>query len=487
MQNSESLLFNQFALNSQILKAIEQAGYQKPTPIQAQAIPIVLGGQDLLGIAQTGTGKTAAFALPILELLTRSKAPRLGNRPRSLILSPTRELAIQIHQNIEIYSQFLGLKSAVIFGGVGQGNQVKQIQGGLDILIATPGRLLDLIQQRFLNLQNIEIFVLDEADRMLDMGFIHDIRKILPLLPQKRHSLFFSATLPKVIREMAQNILTDPVKVEITPPASTVDRIDQRVLFVDKKDKLSALIHLLTDRSLQKVILFVGMKHQANRVTEKLISQKISSAAIHGNKSQGARQKALSDFTEGRVRVLVATDIASRGIDVDGVTHVINYDLPHVPDDYVHRIGRTARAGSSGQAISIVSQDDKYNLFAIEKTIRKTLTPLDSHPLHNVEVSKQPAKASPRSLPGDSRPHQKSRSHFGDRKNSRSSHPQRDASNDSPSRRSLSATGGKPTERRFGRNSSRPQGNNSSNGGTKGGSGNRSFSGPARGRSSATY
>lgn len=380
-------LFSNLNLVAPIQQALKETGYESPTPIQSQAIPLLLQGHDLLGIAQTGTGKTAAFSLPIINQLYLNRIKREPKSPRALILTPTRELAIQIHKSLLAYGKHLQQRYAVIFGGVGQGNQVRDLSMGVDVLVATPGRLLDLLEQRHLRLDKLEVFVLDEADRMLDMGFMRDIKRILPLLPAKRHNLFFSATMPSEIQTLAHSILKNPKKVEVTPPATTVKRIKQSVMFVDKKDKLNLLVHLLKDNNLYKVLVFVEMKHHANRVVDKLEMNKISAAAIHGNKSQGARQRALQDFTEDRVRVLVATDIASRGIDVDGITHVINYELPNVPESYVHRIGRTARAGADGDAISLCTADEKSYLYAIEKTTRTTI-PIDrNQPYHSEEAA----------------------------------------------------------------------------------------------------
>jgi ATP-dependent RNA helicase RhlE len=375
--------FTDFDLNDPIQKAIKSVGYETPTPIQEQAIPLVLKGYDLLGIAQTGTGKTAAFCLPILNILHENKIRRESGRPRVLVLAPTRELAIQIHQSLVDYGKFLQQRFAVIFGGVSQGNQVRSLRDGVDVLVATPGRLLDLLQQRHVRLDRIEIFVLDEADRMLDMGFMRDIQRILPLLPKMRHNLFFSATMPKEIQSLAAKILVDPKKVEVTPPATTVDRIHQLVMFVEKKDKPDLLAHLLKDKNLKKTLVFVGMKHVANRVVEKLESGGIRAAAIHGNKTQGARQRAIQDFSEGRVKVLVATDIASRGIDIDGITHVINYDLSNMAEAYVHRIGRTARAGADGTAISLVTGEEKSYLLNIERVTKQSIEVDKEQPFHS--------------------------------------------------------------------------------------------------------
>lgn len=375
--------FTDLKLSTALQQAIKETGYLNPTPIQQQSIPLVLEGHDLLGIAQTGTGKTAAFCLPIINILHTRQARRESRCPRALVLTPTRELAIQIHKSLLTYGKHVKQKYAVIFGGVGQGNQVRDLALGTDVLVATPGRLLDLIEQKHLKLDKVEIFVLDEADRMLDMGFMRDIKKILPLLPAKRHNLFFSATMPSEIQSLAQSILKNPKKVEVTPPATTVKRIKQSVMFVDKKDKMNLLVHLLQNNNLYKVLVFVEMKHFANKVVDKLLSNKISAAAIHGNKSQGARQRAIEDFTQDRIRVLVATDIASRGIDIDGITHVINFELPNVPENYVHRIGRTARAGTEGDAISFCTAEEKSYLFVIEKTTRHTIDIDRNHPYHS--------------------------------------------------------------------------------------------------------
>jgi ATP-dependent RNA helicase RhlE len=378
--------FSDLKLSQPIQNALKETGYTHPTPIQSEAIPWVLQGYDLLGIAQTGTGKTAAFCLPILDILNSKQVRREPKCPRVLVLTPTRELAIQIHKNLENYGRNLKQKYAVIYGGVGQGNQVRDLAQGTDVLVATPGRLLDLLQQKFLRLDRVEIFVLDEADRMLDMGFMRDIRKILPLLPPKRHNLFFSATMPAEIQKLAQTILHNPKKVEVTPPATTVERIAQSVLYVDKKDKMNLLVHLLKNNLLYKVLVFVEMKHFANKVVDKLKANGITADAIHGNKSQGARQRALSDFTNDKTRVLVATDIASRGIDIDGITHVINFELPNLPESYVHRIGRTARAGADGEAISFCTADEKSYLYAIEKTTRQSLEVVLDQPYHSEEA-----------------------------------------------------------------------------------------------------
>ncbi len=380
--------FSDLALIPPIQKALEKIGYETPTPIQEQTIPLVLEGHDVLGIAQTGTGKTASFCLPIINHLHQRRTKRADKCPRSLILTPTRELAIQIHQSLETYGQNVEQKYTVIFGGVSQSKQVRDLKKGTDTLVATPGRLLDLINQGFLSLDKVEVLVLDEADRMLDMGFMRDIKKILPMLPKKRHNLFYSATMPPEIQALANTILVNPKTVKVTPPATTVKRIAQSVMYVDKKDKIDLLVHLLKDKKDQKTLVFVEMKHVANRLTEKLEKSGIPAVAIHGNKTQSARQRAIQDFTNDKVKVMVATDIASRGIDIDGITHVINFQLSNVAESYVHRIGRTARAGADGAAISLVTGDEKSYLANIEQTTNQAI-PVDSdQPFHSVEAER---------------------------------------------------------------------------------------------------
>jgi ATP-dependent RNA helicase RhlE len=363
--------FQDLKLIDPLLRAVREAGYETPTPIQQQAIPVVLQGKDLIGAAQTGTGKTAAFSLPILQKLAERPFPGRKVPIRVLILTPTRELASQIGDNIAMYGKHLRINHAVIFGGVGQNPQVTALRNGVEILVATPGRLLDLMGQGHVRLNDIEIFVLDEADRMLDMGFIHDVRRVIKALPHRRQNLLFSATMPQEIQDLANQMLHSPVMVEVTPQSTTVEKIAQSVYFVGKKEKPSLLIHMLkTDRSIRRVLVFTRTKHGANKVVEKLERAGIQAEAIHGNKSQTARERALANFKDGRTRVLVATDIASRGIDVDNVTHVINYDLPYEPESYVHRIGRTARAGASGIAIAFCDGEERKLLQAIEKLIR---------------------------------------------------------------------------------------------------------------------
>jgi ATP-dependent RNA helicase RhlE len=362
--------FSQFALGESLLRAVAQAGHDAPTPIQIRAIPPVLAGRDLCGIAQTGTGKTAAFALPILERLSAQSAARVPSSPRVLVLTPTRELASQVAQSFRTYSAGKKFSIATVFGGVSQRPQVEALRRGVDVLVATPGRLLDLIQQRLLTLARVEIFVVDEADQMLDLGFIVPLRKIVKLVPVKRQTLFFSATMPKTIAELANSILSDPVRVEVAPAATTVERVNQSVMFVPTVQKQALLERVLSDPAMQRVLVFTRTKHGADKVVRNLARAGIEAAAIHGNKAQAQRERALAAFKNGAVRVLVATDIAARGIHVESVTHVVNFDLPHVPESYVHRIGRTARAGAAGIAISFCNGEERALLKAIEKLTR---------------------------------------------------------------------------------------------------------------------
>ena len=367
------MTFEQLELIEPIQKALQQEGYTIPTPIQAEAIPYVLDGYDLLGCAQTGTGKTAAFSIPIIQNLYNERQHGKVRGIKALILTPTRELAIQIGESFTAYGKYTGVRHTVIFGGVGQKPQTDALERGVDVLIATPGRLLDLINQGFISLKYLDYFVLDEADRMLDMGFIHDIKRILPLLPKKRQSLFFSATMPPEIERLAGTILHEPQKVEVTPASSTVDKIDQSVYFVEKAEKVSLLTHLLKDSSLESVLVFTRTKHGADKVARVLAKANIGAEAIHGNKSQTARQRALTNFKDHTTRVLIATDIAARGIDVDHLSHVINYELPNVPETYVHRIGRTGRAGRSGVAYSFCDAEEVPYLKDIQKLIGKQI------------------------------------------------------------------------------------------------------------------
>ncbi|SOC81236.1 ATP-dependent RNA helicase RhlE [Salinimicrobium sediminis] len=384
--------FKKLDLDEVLLKALDTQGYTTPTPIQTQAIPVVLSGKDLLGVAQTGTGKTAAFGLPILQLLSEKNASHRGIK--ALILTPTRELAIQIDESLAAYGKHTKLSHAVIFGGVSQNSQTQQLKRGVDILVATPGRLLDLMNQGFINLKQLQIFVLDEADRMLDMGFIHDVKKVIKSIPEKRQTLFFSATMPEEIQELAKMMLKNPVKIEVTPPSSTVDKIQQRVYFTNKPDKRKLLLHLLQTNGIDNALVFTRTKHGADKVARFLDKAKISSAAIHGNKSQNARQNALKNFKNGNLNVLVATDIAARGIDIDELTHVFNFDLPNVPETYVHRIGRTGRAGNDGVAISFCAADERKELKDIEKLASIKIPVIDEHPFP-MDLNAQPAPAAP--------------------------------------------------------------------------------------------
>ena len=374
---SEKVTFADLDLCTDLLDALRDKGYDQPTPIQTQAIPHLLEGRDMLGIAQTGTGKTAAFALPILDILDDDYVKPRSRKPRALVLTPTRELAAQIDDNFRMYGKRTPLRSTVIFGGVGQGRQVEALKRGVDVLVATPGRLLDLLGQGHVEFSDIEIFVLDEADRMLDMGFLRDVRKIVEKLPRDRQSLLFSATMPKDIAALARKLLDDPVRVEVTPPSTTVERIEQHICFVEKADKRFLLKQVLQDESIERVLVFSRTKHGANRIAQQLDRAGIAAAAIHGNKSQGARERALGDFRKGDIRVLVATDIAARGIDVRDITHVINFDLPNEPESYVHRIGRTARAGRDGIAISFCDPSERAYLKDIQRLIGRELDRMD--------------------------------------------------------------------------------------------------------------
>jgi ATP-dependent RNA helicase RhlE len=372
--------FKSLKIIDPILRSLEEEGYVTPTPIQIQAIPIVLQGKDLLGCAQTGTGKTAAFAVPILQLLSAVNTHERKRKIRSLIVTPTRELAIQIADSFKVYGRYTGLTCTVVFGGVSQNPQTTELQRGVDILVATPGRLLDLMNQGFITLRDIEFFVLDEADRMLDMGFIHDVKKIIAALPQKRQSLFFSATMPPEIVKLAGTILHNPLKVEVTPSASTVDIIKQYVFFVDKGNKNALLVEVLQDKRIKTALVFTRTKHGADKVVRILAKNRISAEAIHGNKAQNARQRALTNFKAQSTRVLVATDIAARGIDVDDLEFVINFEIPNIPETYVHRIGRTGRAGAKGTSLSFCDAEEKAYLKDIEKLIAKKIPVIDDHP-----------------------------------------------------------------------------------------------------------
>jgi ATP-dependent RNA helicase RhlE len=395
--------FSELGVNEPICRALKAEGYDTPTPIQTQAIPYLLAGRDLLGIAQTGTGKTAAFAVPILQRLSATNVRPAARAPRALILTPTRELASQIGDNFRTYGRNLPLRHTLVFGGVGQRPQVDALARGVDILIATPGRLLDLLNQRFVRLDAIEILVLDEADRMLDMGFIRDVKKIIAATRKQRQSLCFSATMPADVEHLVREILVDPARVEVTPQATTVERIKQHVYHVDAGNKRALLGEVLKEKALSRVIVFTRTKHGANKVAEHLTRSGVSADAIHGNKSQSARQRALEDFRAGRARVLVATDIAARGIDVDGITHVVNYELPEVPESYVHRIGRTARAGAEGVALSFCAHDERPLLRDIERTIGLSLPVVDNHPFHAAPGAHRPAGAGAGESRGPSR------------------------------------------------------------------------------------
>ena len=371
--------FSNLQLIEPVLRALSHEGYTKPTPIQEKSIPAILEKKDFLGCAQTGTGKTAAFVIPLLQILHQQHALNQIRQTSTLILTPTRELAIQIGESIVAYGRFLNLKHQVIFGGVPQHGQVQAIRKGVDIIVATPGRLIDLINQGHISLRQIRYFVLDEADRMLDMGFVQDVKKIIAWLPMEKQTLFFSATMPEQIQQLARQLLKDPVKVHVSPISSTAELIEQSVCFTEKQHKLSLLIDLLKDDSLESVLVFTQMKHSADKLARNLNKAGLRTEAIHGNRSQSQRQQALRHFKEKKIRVLVATDIAARGIDIDGLTHVINYELPNVPETYVHRIGRTGRAGSAGIAISFCDWSEKIFLTDIQKLIRKQIPVLSGH------------------------------------------------------------------------------------------------------------
>ena len=386
------MTFDELHLIEPIKNALQTEGYTHPTPIQAQSIPLILQQRDLLGCAQTGTGKTAAFAIPILQLLYEQQKTAQGPKHiHSLILTPTRELAIQIGESFAAYGRHTGLKHTVIFGGVAQGPQTTALRNGIDILIATPGRLLDLINQGFVHLQHLKIFVLDEADRMLDMGFITDVKKIITRIPARRQTLFFSATMPPEIQKLSSTILTNPAKVEVTPVSSTAEKVQQAIYFVEKKDKRALLNHILKEKDIVSALVFTRTKHGADKVMKDLVKVGIKAQAIHGNKSQSQRQLALTNFKGGQTRVLVATDIAARGIDVEDLSHVINYELPNIPETYVHRIGRTGRAGASGIALSFCDQEEKDYLKDIQKLIGTQIPVIEAHPypMSNMGLVKQ--------------------------------------------------------------------------------------------------
>lgn len=391
-KTSTFMTFRDLKLSDSLINIIEKEGYTRPTPIQEQSIPHILNGRDVIGCAQTGTGKTAAFALPIIQNLGYSHTKHI----RVLILTPTRELAAQIGDSFAIYSKKTPLRHTVIFGGVGQNPQVQAIERGVDILIATPGRLLDLMNQGIVHLNKLEILVLDEADRMLDMGFIHDVKRVIKVLPKKRQSLLFSATMPEAIQELSRSMLIDPVWVEVTPQSSTVEKIDQSVFFVERSSKRNLLKHLLKDSAIKRVLIFTRTKHRANDLARQLSRAQLPAEAIHGNKSQTARTRALDNFRDGKTPILVATDIAARGLDIEEVTHIINFDLPNIPESYVHRIGRTARAGASGIAYSFCDVDERPYLKDIEKLIRQRIPVVEDHPfvsdMPDPEPTPQPEK-----------------------------------------------------------------------------------------------
>ncbi|MDD2397310.1 MAG: DEAD/DEAH box helicase [Tissierellia bacterium] len=372
--------FENLRIIEPILKALAEEGYKAPTPIQEQAIPHALEGKDILGCAQTGTGKTAAFAIPIIQNIHGQGNKGSSRKIQSLILTPTRELAVQIEESFKTYGRYTNLKYCTVYGGVSQKPQTEKLRRGVDVLVATPGRLIDLINQRQVNLSNVSMFVLDEADRMLDMGFIHDVKKIISCIPKKRQTQFFSATMPKEITELVNSIVVNPVKVSVTPASSTVDKIKQSVYFVDKANKKKLLVYLLKNKNIDSALVFTRTKHEADKVEKELKANKITAQAIHGDKSQSARQMALNNFKSGKIKVLVATDIAARGIDIDELSHVINYNLPNISETYIHRIGRTGRAGLGGTSISFCEYEEKEYLNNIQKLIKKTIPTVEENP-----------------------------------------------------------------------------------------------------------
>ncbi len=402
--------FSGLELAQPILRAVSDEGYTTATPIQEKSIPPLLQQRDLLGVAQTGTGKTAAFALPLLHRLAATAGKPRSRKPRALILAPTRELAVQIGDSLRTYGRHLRLNTTTVFGGASIRPQIKGLARGVHVLVATPGRLMDLMKQGHVRLDAVEVFILDEADRMLDMGFIHDVRKIAAELPQARQTVLFSATMPNSVKGLADGLLNDPVRVEVAPAATTAEKVEQRVLFVPKEKKRALLADVLDDRDIERVLIFTRTKYGADKVARHLHKSGIRSDAIHGNKAQNARQRALNGFRNGRIRALVATDIAARGIDVEGVTHVINFELPNDPESYVHRIGRTARAGADGIAISFCDHDERAYLRDIEKTIRQSVPVFEDHPFHSAEIANDPGPAK-RSPQRKKRPGQRRRKH----------------------------------------------------------------------------
>jgi ATP-dependent RNA helicase RhlE len=484
------LNFASLNLCKPLLSSLDNIGYEKPTPIQEEAIPYLLEGRDVLGCAQTGTGKTAAFSLPILHILAGK--PRNGARKiRALILCPTRELAAQIHENIELYAAKLDIRSMVMFGGVSQKPQVRNLRQGVDILVATPGRLLDLISQRFVDLSKVEFLVLDEADRMLDMGFIRSIQKILTHVPSKRQSLLFSATIPHSIVSLSNDMLYDPIRIDITPESATVEAIKQSLMFVMKSDKRSLLTHILLEESPEKMLVFGRTKHGCNKIVRLLEKDGFEALAIHGNKGQGARERALGRFRNGTLQILVATDVASRGIDVSDISHVINYDLPNVPEVYVHRIGRTGRAGQGGIAIAFCDENEGEYLRGIEKSIRQSIPVNEEHPFHSARAQSKKGDKAPKKKQNQGRPRRigvgsnsswKSSIRSGNKSTGRGSNSSRKSSNQggnkpsgrsgSSSRKSANRGGNKPPGRG---GHKRSRGGNRT--GNRNGGGNRNRSG----------
>lgn len=442
--------FQSLGLSRELLLAVEQEGYTTPTPVQAQSIPPLLNGRDVLGVAQTGTGKTAAFALPVLQVMNRSK-PQGKRHIRTLVLSPTRELAAQIDERFSAYSEHLDIRHKVIFGGVKQNPQVRALEKGIDVLVATPGRLLDLIGQGYIDLSRVEFFVLDEADQMLDMGFIRDIKKVLKLLPKQRQNLLFSATMPKSIADLASSFLHNAVKVDVSPEEITVDRIAQKIMFVRKADKRRLIVKIIKQERVSKGIVFTRTKHGANRLVKQLAQSGINAAAIHGNKSQGARTKALANFKSGETKILVATDIASRGIDVNDITHVFNYDLPNEPESYVHRIGRTARAGKSGIAYGFCDDTESGYLVGIQQLIGFEIDVDESHEFHFIGAIPKPDQKPGKIKTG--KPSNKPRN--SNRKKSGNSNPRRQGKTPSSNRRSGDSNPKRSSRRRRNRNRSR--------------------------------
>lgn len=463
--------FEKLNLIEPISRALKAEGYTTPTPIQEQSIPVLLERKDLLGCAQTGTGKTAAFAIPILQLLHQDEVYQKGpNGIKALILTPTRELAIQIGESFAAYGKYLKVSHTVIFGGVSQQSQTQALRAGVDVLVATPGRLLDLMTQRYVKLDHLKILVLDEADRMLDMGFIHDVKKIIAKVPAKRQTIFFSATMPNEITGLANSILTNPKRVEVTPVSSTANTIQQSVYFVEKNDKRKLLHHLLQDKAIRSVLVFTRTKHGADRVVKDLAKTGVTAEAIHGNKSQNARQRALTNFKSGKTRVLIATDIAARGIDVDNLSHVINFELPNVPETYVHRIGRTGRAGASGISISFCDTEEREYLQDIQKLIGKNIPAVTDHPFASTSTGTRPEMKNPRVSP----PQRQSKQGQGNKRffnKRRSGEGKKPAGNNQKSAEKTQPSGNRQQHKKFstGRSGSRTQ----NTGGTRWGSENR--------------